>query len=432
MKEKITLYLERTSVAILGHPLTPPMREFIRHLSWSFFGGIIASALLLTVNVFAGRWLGPSEYGKYSVIWSIAQIMVVFILFSMDVSALRAVSSETNEDRKNKNISSVFFFCLLSAVFFSIVYAFIITHTHFKIETRLLWYTLMLGLALSFRQVSDSFMRILAAFKAQSFVRIMEASLILGLFLVLVKGYDVVDYRSYILALAGGAIFVVAICSFYFAKRLTSFSKETLWERFGYAKLFFIATALGMLFASLDKLVLARYVSFNDVGVYSAYYTASFVLAAQLMTFFDNVFFPTMSRLREQMHDIIWRVDKLMLRLFLPFFLVMSLAIFVLITLFGKNYQVTAPLVFSFAILAVLKVALSINASMVAVYSEQSLKWSIFLGNGVNVLFIVLYIFFLPYINISIQSMANLLILYHVLLFMVVKFIFFKLGLYTK
>lgn len=427
------MHSESAISLIIGHKLTPAMREFFRHISWSFFGGITASAILLTVNILAGRWLGPEQFGKYNTVWALAQIITVFIIFGMDTSNMRAATENTDNNLKKKSISTTFYFILFSSCVFSAIYYLFITifKSKIHIDISILYFSLLVGLVLSLRQLSDSFLRTLLRFKFQSFVKIIEALIVFATFLVFVKIFNTYDYSIYIISLAFGGLFAIIGYLFSVRKYFHKFDFNTLKQRFSYAKIMFAASVLGIIFGSLDKLVIAKYMNFHDLGVYSAYYTASFALAAQFMVFFDNVFFPTVAKYKSDMQTILKKIDRLCLILIVPVYLAMSSVIYLVMSLFGKDYNINLILILCFGFLAVLKMILSINSSLVAIYSNESLKKSIYFGNTINILFVVLFIIALPFITVSIQFMVLVLIAYHVLIILMLKYVCYSLNLYT-
>ena len=429
LANRLNSFLESISFFIFGHGLTSTMKEFIGNLSWSFLGGIITSAILLVVNILAGRLLGPEEYGKYNIVWAIAQIIMVFVIFGMDASNMRTMSKDTGNNTKKRSISTVFYFIIFSSSVFSIIYYLVVLNfkSVINIDQNILLMSLLLGIVLAFRQLLDSFLRALSKFKRQSFIKIVEAVIIFVTFAVLLKKIGNYDYSSYIIALVCGGIFAIGSYLFVIRKYFTMFDFKILEKRFSYAKIMFIASILGIIFGSLDKIVIAKYMSFHDLGIYSAYYTASFALAAQFMVFFDNVFFPTVARYKSDIKTILKKVDRLSLVLILPLYIAMCGVIYFIMLLFGKDYNINLFFILSFGFLAVLKMLLSVNSSLVTVHSNESLKKAIYLGNSINIIFIIIFVLILPHITISIQFMILALIFYHILLLVVVRYIFYSL-----
>ena len=73
------------------------MKNFLGNLSWSFFGGIIAAGIMLSVNIAAGRILGPVEYGKYGLVIALSSILLIPMLLGLDV-ALTHFIAQSNEN----------------------------------------------------------------------------------------------------------------------------------------------------------------------------------------------------------------------------------------------------------------------------------------------------------------------------------------------
>ena len=110
IKQRLFQIAEIIHLRVFGHAMSDEMRKFLGNLSWSFFGGIIAAGATFTVNIVAGRLLGPEEYGKYSLVFLISQIFLIPMIFGMDTAIARTISKEVSQDVESirKNISSAF------------------------------------------------------------------------------------------------------------------------------------------------------------------------------------------------------------------------------------------------------------------------------------------------------------------------------------
>jgi O-antigen/teichoic acid export membrane protein len=88
-KKRFSEIAEMIHFRLFGHSIGDEMREFLHNLSWSFFGGIVAAAIMFATNVLAGRWLGPVEHGKYNLIVAISSFLVAFMILGLEVSIPR-------------------------------------------------------------------------------------------------------------------------------------------------------------------------------------------------------------------------------------------------------------------------------------------------------------------------------------------------------
>ncbi|MCA9388668.1 hypothetical protein KC644_02790, partial [Candidatus Berkelbacteria bacterium] len=65
------------------------MKNFITNLGWVSFGTIVAMILLFLANLFAARWLGPDEYGRFSLVTAFSQLLILPMLIGLEHASTR-------------------------------------------------------------------------------------------------------------------------------------------------------------------------------------------------------------------------------------------------------------------------------------------------------------------------------------------------------
>ena len=65
---------------IFHEEISSEVEKFIKNLSYVGIGTIIASIFSFSYNILAGRWLGPSEYGTFTLIQSVAMFLYIPML----------------------------------------------------------------------------------------------------------------------------------------------------------------------------------------------------------------------------------------------------------------------------------------------------------------------------------------------------------------
>ena len=106
-KIKLIRIAEILHLRIFGHEMGEEMRTFLGHLSWSFLGIFFSSAILFFGSVLIGRFLGPNEFGKYNLVLAISNVAIVFMFFGFDTTAVKFISSGSNEIEKKAIIKNV-------------------------------------------------------------------------------------------------------------------------------------------------------------------------------------------------------------------------------------------------------------------------------------------------------------------------------------
>lgn len=419
---------------LFGHGLPGGMTGFISNLSWSLIGGIVSGLILLATNILAGRFLGPTEYGKINIIGAIGQVITVFVLFGMDRVSMRGIAMQKTREQKAKHISTTLYFVVFTSIIVAILYL-LINHylaTLLGLSTSLLIVGLVYGLVLSFRQLTENFIRGLERFRYQSLSRILESFAALGIFLFLWTFLSVRNYATYIVALmiSGGVLVFLYIANI--RSYLTRFSKHIFFEQFSFGSLFFVASVLGILFSSLDKFLVGRYMNLHQLGIYSAYFSASTILLSQVASLFGNVFFPTVAKHLDSISLIVRKVDKLFLIVFFPLWSVSVGSIFIIIRLFGSSYGFNWLYAASFGLLAVLMLIFSVNAAIVQAYSRQAFQRVFYLGNFTNLGFIGLYGIIIHYIGLSIPWVVAIVISSYVMQIVFCKYALYREKVYQK
>lgn len=432
MKAALLRQFESLYRLIFKHEMSPAVKEFFSNISWSFVGGIISAATLMIISILAGRLLGPTEYGKFAFIAAVGQIIFAFLVLGMDKASMRFIAQAKNKLVKAKNLSTALQFIVLVSLVFSLIY-FLIHQSlaeFFGFEEILLLVALLYALFLSFRQIFNNFIRGLQNFKFQTIARILESFLILVFFAALFYFSDNNTYKLYIFSLIGGYAFFILFCTYKLKSYFVPFDKKVFKKQFSFAKIYFIAVILGVLFGSLDKIVIGKYMSFYDLGIYGAYYAAALNFTAQLNNVFGNVFFPALSKNLDKAHLIIRKVDRLTLLMFLPVFILVMGTTTIFILLFGSAYPLKLVYIFSFSLLAIFNMIFSINGLMVSVYSRQTIKTTTIIGNIMNLVFVGIFLLLVFTLGLSIQLVVTVLIVYNIAEIIMCKYVLHREGAY--
>lgn len=374
MKQKLFRGAEIVHLRIFGHEMGVEMRQFLGNLSWSFFGGVTASVLMMGVNIGIGRYFGPEEYGKYNVALILSQFLLVFVYFGIDVSSVKFLSEKSDLPLQKKFFSSSFYF-VSTMVFLSwIIYYFIHLdiERYFDIENRYLVLGLFLGSAFAIKGLADGYLRAYFLFRLQAVLRILEAIIVIASLLLILRIVGMREYQYYIYALSLGAILFSLVALFRLRKSFVKFHWASLRLMLSYGSVILAGAVLSIVFNSLDKIMVARYLGVTQLGIYSAYFVTATSLIAQMTQIFNNAFFPAISQVGDTAY--IEKVNALMRWLFVPGGIFLSLTLYVVVLVFGDAYEPSIFLATGFGFLAILQVLFSINASIITALSKVLLR----------------------------------------------------------
>lgn len=397
MSTKILKVFDFLHSKIFGHQMSRKMEQFLVSLSWSMLGGIVAAIIIFVTNLFAARWLGPEGYGNYNLVLALASFFIVPMMLGFEVSAGRFISIEKDKNKKNNVANYIFKKASINILIVGslILIVFLIFRSRFHIANEIFIFSLIISIALSFKGVSNGILRGKNLFKKQAVYRFLESVLIFLIFLIIFRFYNQ-TYISYATATLIGYIW---FASSSFDKGFSFFRKSQYENKeiMKYSHYAFWGLLSAFLLTGSDKLLIGRFINVHTVGIYSVYFTVAIAPVTQIRYIFINVFFPEISNSENKL--IQFKKIKRLACVALPFFLIFyPIFIFLLLRLFGNNYQIDLWLIFLFSLYAFLFFYVGTNQWILASISSDSMRLSsmisIFVGIFQICLSVIVLIFF--------------------------------------
>jgi len=153
-----------------------------------------------------------------------------------------------------------------------------------------------------------------------------------------------------------------------------------------------IAAISSALLFNFSKIIINKFLSVTDVGIYSAYFFSSVGMATILLSSFNVVFFSTASKYQGK-YNIFKKINKI-----IPFFMFVGTIIFYILALiilkfYGKKYEINYFLAFEFVVASILVTCYGLYDWLFA-----SDEFGIKFGSFVNVLLAIINVFALYYL----------------------------------
>jgi len=399
MKNKLVKFAKFLHLKIFSHEMSHEMESFLANLSWSFLAGLISLPLTMVVMTLAGRFMGPEEYGKYSLLLVVNQFLTILIFFGLDITSVKYIAKAKGFQQKKKVIATVsnfiFSILLLLGILTLIAYPFLL-----KFASGYTLFVLMLSfysLVVTTKVLLDLVIRGLEEFKKQLIAKVLEVSVLIVSFIVIFIFLGKTSFASLILVINFGAMAISIYYLISIRKYLGRGDRKLLKSQLKEGNLFFWMALLGTLFLSSDRLVVARSLGVKTVGIYSAYYFGSYGVVAQLTMLFTNVFFPVTSRLEDKSFSK--KIDRLFLIGFVPLLIICSLILLVILLIFGKEYPINYFYILGFSIFSSLYFFQALYNTVLADTTVIIYKKYLILRNAVNALTIAFYLL-LVYLHI--------------------------------
>jgi O-antigen/teichoic acid export membrane protein len=339
---------------IYKEELTETVLKFLNNLSYVGFGTIVSIVFTFTFNIIAGRLLGPSGYGEFSLVQSIALFLAVPMFFGINYSMLKYNSEKEDFERQQKIISTtyilIFIFTSIS-IFFYFLLSNEISQV-FSVSTSLFYLSIFFATVYVFYTVVTSTLASLHAMKKFALFRLVYSIILLATFFIFIF-VNFISSQSMIFSICitygitGGIILV-------YLRKFVKLKFDKVWAstltRYGsYALIGGISSAF---YLNIDKILINKYMDTASIGIYWAY-SYSFTMAIlTILSIFEIVFFPLASKITDKA-IIFKKINK-----FIPFLIIIGIPFmvgsgFIILKLYGSEYPFDLKLAILFGIVGI-------------------------------------------------------------------------------
>lgn len=408
MKDKIFGVANKLNHRIFGFDIGETMIDFLNGLSWSYIGIFGSSLIMFILSIIAGRFLGPVEYGKYNLILAMSNIVVIFIFFGLDATSVKYVAGSNSSEEKNQHISNSLIVIVITNIFFLSIL--LLTSSFLQrmlhIDKSIILFVLLFSFLASFKSILDSIIKALKDFRFQATLKIIESLIIILCFILLMFILRLSpSFKIYVLSMSAGALIIIICYLRRIKDRLVPWSATAFKQMVPYLKLSIPLSILGAISSNYDKLFVGRYMNARELGIYSAYLTASVIIFSQISAATFNVLFPLMNKIEDK-HRVVKKINHLFKIAFVPGMIFIIAVSYVVMRLFGRGYGINWLYLFLTAIVSYLQILVVCYSSVVS-SSNKLLSYNIrfyylkplFLA-GLYVMVYVLNKFTIPYVLI--------------------------------
>lgn len=352
------------------------MKKFLSNLQFVTIGAFVAAVFLFIVNVFAGRILGPDQYGRYLLIISVSNLMVIPMLLNFHSGIIKYLSEDGSNKRSLISTStwSIVIFSLVSVT--ALLIAREPLSKLFGIDHQLYNWTIAFTVLWALYTLLRSQLRALQEYKFLSLLDSILPVVMLVVFFAIVLTYGGNSFIYPTIALMAG-YFVYTLIGQIKTKKytlLSQFDKNSFKVLLRYGSYGLVASLAGYLLGNADKLILNKLVSSADVGIYGAYLSSSSSIPNQAIALFLTVFAPTVAKLADR-SGVYSQMRKISKTASLVVFSISLVTTALIIKLFGDQYPLDLLLVLYFSINIAIVVVTKVYSWFIAVDSLEGVKF---------------------------------------------------------
>jgi len=332
--------------------MTEGVKTFLKNLLYVGAGTVISAFCTSVVSILGGRWLGPKEYGQFILIQSVAMFLYIPMELGYNTTMLKYISERTDYQRQSNIITGTLLLALLLTAVSFIVYFFIASTLSrlFAIPVNLFYLAVVFAALFVFYSLTTAALRGLNRMLAYAVFQIVFGSVVLLSFLAFILDRQF-SFRTmtYPMMLAYGTVIILIFI--FFIRKLAKWNFDiALYRMLSRYSLFSVLAGLSYIFyTNIDRIMIGRFLTVADVGIYAAYYTASINIAGLFWNMFNLIFFPTISGYKNKV-SIFQKINK-----FIPYMLALGIPClficeYIVLKLYGGKYAPDTFLMLYFSI----------------------------------------------------------------------------------
>jgi len=344
-------FLEKVYEKIFKEKITLTVKIFFQNLTYIILGYGVAATLIFIFQILVGRILGPQEYGKYALIDSTAAFLSIFMTLGVSTAAIKYNSEKEDYLRQQKIISSSYFATLIISSFFAFLF-FIFSNLFsetFSISPLVFLTAVIFSVCYALYLLAMDSLSGLHQMKRIALFRALYGFLVLA-FLALFLFFSHISFItvSLIISFVYLAIFLLITANI---RNYISFKVDKAWLKnlLEYGLYAASGSFLIVFLPNLSKIMVFKFLTLFDVGIYNAYYFSSLSIVILFNTIFITVFFPTASKY-SQKSLILIKVKKVTPHLFVIGIPILFIIQILVLKFFGKQYLIDYWLMFLFAV----------------------------------------------------------------------------------
>jgi O-antigen/teichoic acid export membrane protein len=309
------------------------------------FGALLA----LTFSILGARILGPANFGSLGLVTTVGAILTI----SMQVSLTPMIkySSEAQDHFARLSIISTSYVLIalltavstLAFVLFSAPLSYV-----FGVSVELFFFALFFAVTSTFFQLTLNSLRILFKMRAYALLTAAQAVVLLAAFLTFIshdmRSWESAAYSYYLSYAVVGFILIIYLRNYMKLRFEWSWAKKIM-----HYSVLALPGAVAGIFMGVDRILINKFMTTADVGIYNAYFLPSITVAFMLWTVINAGFFPYASR-SDDKSAILRHASKAAPYLAVSLTPLLLLLEWILFVLYGHQYPFSLEIAVFFAI----------------------------------------------------------------------------------
>jgi O-antigen/teichoic acid export membrane protein len=351
LKEHGLRLLSAVYELIFKEKMDDQARTFVLSTSYVGIGTLFGALLTLTFNIIGARILGPGNFGSLGLVLTVGSILS--LPMGLSITPMMKYGSGAQDHIQQVSIisTSYILIALLTAastiafVFFSAPLSYL-----FGVPAELFFFALFFAVTFAFYQLTTNSLRVLFKMRAYAVLAAAQSVVLLAAFLIFIskdmRSWEPAAYSYYLSYAVIGFILLI------YLRHYIKLRYEKSWaKRIMHYALLALPGGVAASFMGVDRILINKFMTTADVGIYNAYFLPSIIVAFTLWTIVNAAFFPYASKSDDKLAILrnVRKATPYLVAVLLPSFLLLEWIIFFL---YGRQYPFSLEIALFFAIAA--------------------------------------------------------------------------------
>jgi len=326
-------------------------RSFVLSTSYVGIGTMVGSLFTLAFSIIAARALGPGNFGILGLVTTVGTILAISMIAAS--TPMIKYGSEVQDHLVQVTIISTSYI-LIAVVTVASACIFVLFSAPlsylFGVTAEVFFFALFLAVTSTFYQLTTNSLRVFFKMRAYALLTAAQSVILLAAFLALISknltSWELAAYSYYLSYAVIGFILVVYLKDYIKLRFERSWAKKIV-----HYSLLALPGGVAATFMGVDRILLNKFTTTADVGIYNAYFLPSITVAVLLWMVINAAFFPYASKSDDKL-AILRRVNKAMPYLAAALAPSVLLLEWIVFFLYGRQYPFSWEIALFFAIAA--------------------------------------------------------------------------------
>jgi O-antigen/teichoic acid export membrane protein len=326
-------------------------RSFVLSTSYVGIGTLVGSLFTLAFSIIAARALGPGNFGILGLVTTVGTILAISMIAAS--TPMIKYGSEVQDHLVQVTIISTSYILIAvltvaSACIF-VLFSAPLSYL-FGVTAEVFFFALFLAVTSMFYQLTTNSLRVFFKMRAYALLTAAQSVILLAAFLAFISknltSWELAAYSYYLSYAVIGFILVVYLKDYIKLRFERSWAKKIV-----HYSLLALPGGVAATFMGVDRILINKFTTTADVGIYNAYFLPSITVAVLLWMIINAAFFPYASKSDDRL-AILRRVNKAMPYLAAALAPSVLLLEWIVFFLYGRQYPFSWEIALFFAIAA--------------------------------------------------------------------------------